>query len=60
MNVAPLSGPAPQPPKPGLRRIENALNVFDRIIVAQARLNGLSPLISSDEKIAEHYPRAVW
>ncbi|MGD0346110.1 MAG: type II toxin-antitoxin system VapC family toxin [Terracidiphilus sp.] len=33
---------------------------FDRIIVAQARLNGLAPLISSDEEIAEHYPRTVW
>lgn len=33
---------------------------FDRIIVAQARLNGLAPLITSDEEIAEHYPRAVW
>ena len=35
-------------------------DAFDRIIVAQARLNGLAPLISSDEKIAEHYPRTVW
>lgn len=35
-------------------------DTFDRIIVAQARLNGLAPLISSDETIAEHYPRAVW
>ena len=35
-------------------------DAFDRIIVAQARLNGLAPLISSDESIAEHYPRAVW
>lgn len=33
---------------------------FDRIIVAQARANGLSPLISSDEQIAEHYPRTIW
>ena len=33
---------------------------FDRIIVAQARLNGLAPLISSDEEIATHYPRTVW
>jgi PIN domain nuclease of toxin-antitoxin system len=33
---------------------------FDRIIVAQARLNGLAPLISSDEQIAGHYPRTVW
>lgn len=35
-------------------------DVFDRIIVAQARANGLAPLISADEKVAEHYPRTVW
>ena len=35
-------------------------DVFDRVIVAQARLNGLAPLISADEKIAEYYPRTVW
>lgn len=35
-------------------------DAFDRIIVAQARLNGLAPLISSDEKMAKHYPRTVW
>ena len=33
---------------------------FDRVIVAQARLNGLAALISSDETIAGHYPRTVW
>ena len=33
---------------------------FDRIIVAQARVNGLAPLITSDELIAKKYPRAVW
>jgi PIN domain nuclease of toxin-antitoxin system len=33
---------------------------FDRIIVAQAKVSGLAPLISSDEQIAEHYPRTVW
>ena len=33
---------------------------FDRIIVAQARANGNAPLITADETIAEHYPRAVW
>jgi PIN domain nuclease of toxin-antitoxin system len=33
---------------------------FDRIIVAQAKVNGLAPLISSDEQIAEHYVRTVW
>ncbi len=35
-------------------------DAFDRMIVAQARVNGLAPLISSDEMIATHYPRAVW
>lgn len=33
---------------------------FDRMIVAQARMNGLAPLISADEEIAQHYPRTVW
>jgi PIN domain nuclease of toxin-antitoxin system len=33
---------------------------FDRIIVAQAKVNGLAPLISSDKEIAEHYLRTVW
>ena len=35
-------------------------DAFDRIIVAQARFNGLAPLISADEMLAEHYPRTVW
>jgi PIN domain nuclease of toxin-antitoxin system len=35
-------------------------DAFDRMIVAQARVNGFASLISSDEKIAEHYPRTVW
>ena len=35
-------------------------DAFDRMIVAQARVNGLAPLITSDEAIAKHYPRAVW
>lgn len=35
-------------------------DVFDRIIVAQARMNGLAALISADERIANHYPRTVW
>jgi PIN domain nuclease of toxin-antitoxin system len=35
-------------------------DVFDRIIVANARVNGLAPLISADEMIAENYPRTVW
>ena len=33
---------------------------FDRMIVAQAKSNGLAQLISSDELIAKHYPRVVW
>lgn len=33
---------------------------FDRMIVAQAKANGLALLISSDGEIREHYPRAVW
>ena len=33
---------------------------FDRMIVAQAKSNGVSPLISSDEKILANYVNAVW
>lgn len=33
---------------------------FDRTIVAQAKANGLAPLVSADEEIRKHYPRAVW
>jgi PIN domain nuclease of toxin-antitoxin system len=33
---------------------------FDRIIVAHAKANNFSYLISSDEKIRRHYPRAIW
>jgi len=35
-------------------------DVFDRMIVAQAKVNGLAPLISSDQTIAQHYPRTIW
>jgi PIN domain nuclease of toxin-antitoxin system len=35
-------------------------DVFDRIVVANARVNGVAPLISADETIRKHYPRAVW
>lgn len=35
-------------------------DAFDRIIVAQAKVRGLCPLISADTLIAEHYPRTVW
>ena len=33
---------------------------FDRTVVAQARANGLSALISADAEIQEHYLRTVW
>jgi PIN domain nuclease of toxin-antitoxin system len=33
---------------------------FDRIIVAHAKANGFSPLISADREILKHYPKAVW
>ncbi|MEO8726012.1 MAG: PIN domain-containing protein [Acidobacteriaceae bacterium] len=33
---------------------------FDRIIVAQAKSNGLAFLVSADEEIGKHYPRTVW
>ncbi len=35
-------------------------DAFDRMIVAQAKVNGLAPLLSADEEIAKHYPRTVW
>ena len=33
---------------------------FDRMIVAQARSDGYSGLISADTKIQEHYSRTIW
>jgi PIN domain nuclease of toxin-antitoxin system len=33
---------------------------FDRIIVAQARSDGFSGLISADEKIRQNYSRTIW
>jgi PIN domain nuclease of toxin-antitoxin system len=33
---------------------------FDRMIVAQAKTNGLAYLVSADEEIAAHYPRTIW
>jgi PIN domain nuclease of toxin-antitoxin system len=33
---------------------------FDRMIVAHAKANGYSPLVTADEKIRQYYPRAVW
>ncbi len=33
---------------------------FDRLIVANAKAAGLAPLVTADENIRQHYPRAVW
>jgi PIN domain nuclease of toxin-antitoxin system len=33
---------------------------FDRLIVANAKANGIAWLISADETIRKHYPRTVW
>lgn len=33
---------------------------FDRVIVAHARTDGHARLITSDAKIRENYPRALW
>jgi PIN domain nuclease of toxin-antitoxin system len=33
---------------------------FDRIIVAHAKANNFSYLVSADETIQQRYPRAVW
>ena len=33
---------------------------FDRIIVAQARSDGYSGLVSSDEKIQQNYSKTIW
>lgn len=33
---------------------------FDRMIVAQAKTNGLASLVSSDEEIGQYYPRTIW
>lgn len=33
---------------------------FDRIIVSQAKANGLATLISADIEIAQYYPRTEW
>jgi PIN domain nuclease of toxin-antitoxin system len=32
---------------------------FDRLIVAQAKARG-APLLTRDERIRSHYPRAIW
>jgi PIN domain nuclease of toxin-antitoxin system len=33
---------------------------FDRVIVANARANRYSPLVTSDTRIRENYPRSIW
>jgi PIN domain nuclease of toxin-antitoxin system len=33
---------------------------FDRIIVAQARANGVAPLLTKDEAIQKNYSNARW
>jgi PIN domain nuclease of toxin-antitoxin system len=33
---------------------------FDRLIVANAKANGFAWLVSADESIRQHYPRAIW
>jgi PIN domain nuclease of toxin-antitoxin system len=33
---------------------------FDLLIVSHAKANGFAPLVTADEKIRAHYPRAVW
>ncbi len=33
---------------------------FDRTIVAHAKANGLALLVTADEEIRKHYPKAVW
>jgi PIN domain nuclease of toxin-antitoxin system len=33
---------------------------FDRIIVAHARSDGYSELVTADEKIREHYSKTIW
>jgi len=35
-------------------------DLFDRLIVANAKANGFAWLISADEEIARNYPRTVW
>jgi PIN domain nuclease of toxin-antitoxin system len=33
---------------------------FDLMIVAHAKANNYSPLVTADEKIRDHYPKAIW
>jgi PIN domain nuclease of toxin-antitoxin system len=33
---------------------------FDLMIVSHAKANGYAPLVTADESIRAHYPKAVW
>jgi PIN domain nuclease of toxin-antitoxin system len=33
---------------------------FDLMIVSHAKANNYAPLVTSDEKIRMHYPKAIW
>lgn len=33
---------------------------FDRMIVAQAKANGLAALVSADARMRQHYPMVIW
>jgi PIN domain nuclease of toxin-antitoxin system len=33
---------------------------FDLMIVSHAKANGYAPLVTADENIRAHYPKAVW
>ena len=33
---------------------------FDLMIVSHAKANGFAPLITADEDIRAHYPKAIW
>lgn len=33
---------------------------FDLMIVSHAKANGFAPLITSDDNIRNHYPKAIW
>ncbi len=35
-------------------------NPFNRMIVAHAKANGFSALVSADESIRKHYSRTIW
>lgn len=40
-------------------RVEWTRDPFDRLIVAQAELQG-APLVTKDQLIRDHYPEAIW